>query len=311
MSCETPTDLMPASVPMLVSPITPNAVTASAPIDPTEVSPVLASTHVRISYKQAQSGKRVTFTATVLTESGEKPTGTVTFKAASLPSVDVKLQHGTASTKMKAYLLTSTITATYSGDTRHAGSFEELVPTPSTTMREATPRSDHREPVTPTVAKEAVEQGANSNNVSLDNLDDVMLADRIEELWSADQHDSSTIAIRRNCLKDSRVQLGEYLAAYHQRLAKPGRDGMWASFLCGLHIPKSTATRYIKQWELSLCPEPATQSTAVIGEPSEKEMTDLVRKLTSRAKRVLTTEDSITKFLVNFTAALQSHPETT
>jgi hypothetical protein len=291
---------------MLVSPITPNAVTASAPIDPTEVSPVLASTHMRINYKQAQSGKRVTFTATVLTESGEKPTGTVTFEAASLPSVNVELQDGTASTKVTAYLMTDTITAAYSGDSRHRSSSVELVPTPTTTMSEATPVSS--EPIAPAVATEAVEQGANSSSVSLDELEEVKLVDRIEELWSADLNDSSTIAIRRTRLKDSRVRLGECLAAYQQRLAKPGRDGMWASFLRRLHIPKSTALRYIKYWTLSLCPEPVTRDTAAIGEPSDQDVTDLVKKLKSAAKRVLTTDDSVTKFLIAFSAALQSHP---
>lgn len=308
MSYETPKDLMPASVPMPASPITPSTVTAFAPIVAAVIPSVLITTHIRINYKQAPSGKRVTFTATVLAKSGEKPTGTITFEAASLPSVNVELRDGTASTKANDYLMTDTITATYSGDSRHRSSSEELVPTPSTTMPEATPV--HSEPIAPAIATEAVEQGANLSSVSLDDLEDAMLVDRIEEFWSSDQQGSSTMATRRNRLKDSRVRLGEYLAAYQRRLATPGRDGMWASFLRRIHMPKSTATRYIKHWNLSLCPEPVTRGTAVFGEPSEKELADLVKKMRSTARRVLTTDDSVTKFLIVFTAALQSRPVT-
>jgi hypothetical protein len=301
---ETPTDLMPASVLMLVSPTTPNPVTTFAPIDPTDTSPVLAPTHVQIKYKRALSGKRVTFTATVLTESGEKPTGTVIFQVQWLPIKEVKLQDGTASAKMKPCLMTDTITVTYSGDTRHASSSEDQAMTSATMMSDAAPVRS--EPTAPAVAAEAVEQGTNSNGASPDDPEGVMLADEIQKLWTCDKQAGYDLVLRRRRLKDSRIRFGECLAAYQQRLAKPGRDGMFAAFLKRLHIPKSTALRYIKHWKLSVCPESVTPDTAVVGEPSDQDVTDLVKKMKSTAKRVLTTEDSVTKFLIAFTAALQT-----
>jgi hypothetical protein len=303
MLSETPTDVMPASVLMLVSPTTPNPVIAFAPIDPTAASAVLPSTYVRITFKQAPSGKSVTFTATVLTESGEKPAGTVIFEVQGLPSKEVELQHGTASTKIKHCLKAGTITVFYSGDTRHASSSEDLVFTPTNVMSDAAPVRS--EPTAPAVSAEVVEQGARSSIASLDDLDNATLVDRIEEFWTSDQNDGSILGTRRRRLKESRVRFGEHLAAYQRRLATPGRDGMWASFLRRIHMPKSSASRYIKQWELSVRPKSPVQVTATSGEPSEEDVSALVIKLKSTVKRVLTTEDSVAKFLIAFNDALQ------
>jgi hypothetical protein len=149
-----------------------------------------------------------------------------------------------------------------------------------------------------------------------DDEKETALAAEIAKLRSSEQFkglligrsraEISSIRAERGAL---RLSLGERLDEYKRLLIRTGRDGKWMAFLRELDIPKTTAERYVTKWKLSNLPKPVNRPTGSIYEPSEEDITALVKKVTSKAGRVLTTPESVGLFMAELAAALQ-HSET-
>src|ERR1035437_11126956 len=70
-------------------------------------------------------------------------------------------------------------------------------------------------------------------------------------------------------------------------------------------MPRVTADRWAKRHELRLNPKSVIGPYEPLCEPTEMEVTALVKKLTPRLIRHLTTPESVALFLTEITAALQ------
>jgi hypothetical protein len=70
-------------------------------------------------------------------------------------------------------------------------------------------------------------------------------------------------------------------------------------------VARATADRYVESHKRFLDRKNGNRLTEAISVPTEDEIKEMVAKLTPRLVRVLTTPESITKFLREITAALQ------
>jgi hypothetical protein len=131
------------------------------------------------------------------------------------------------------------------------------------------------------------------------------LAGEIKELWTSQKGKSSSLRRSRVELEKLRNKLAERLHAYKQLLAHTGRAGKWTDFLRQENIPRATADRYVEKWKLSKSPKPEKRLTEAFPAPSKEEIAQLVKKLTPKLERVLTTPDSIALFMADLAAALQ------
>ena len=187
----------------------------------------------------------------------------------------------------------------HSGNNVHARPSDAIAHTPNISKLEAGVDSGHIGPFALTLPVKAGAENRTSGVASPDDLEmERRLAYQIKWLWSSDLQNSSTTRIHRRLSESNRKGLAECLAAYNQLLIRAGRDGSWADFLRKMDIPPTRADRYIEKWRLS--------TVAAIDEPSQQDIADLLKKVTARARRVLTTDESIAQFLLEIAAALQT-----
>jgi hypothetical protein len=128
----------------------------------------------------------------------------------------------------------------------------------------------------------------------------------IIDLWTAHNKQNAMLKKSSKELKKTRTSLGRYLFELKSLLAKTGRSGRWTSFLQEAGIPRATADRYVESHKLSLNPENGKRLTEAISVTTEEEIKALAVKLAPRLLRVLTTPESVEKFLQEVAAVLQS-----
>ena len=153
----------------------------------------------------------------------------------------------------------------------------------------------------PTPGGEAAEEP----KVSEEEEEERVTTREIIILWA--EHDRKNASLKKTSkeLKKTRTKLGVYLYGLKNLLAKTGRNGRWTSFLEGAGIPRATADRYVEAHKRFLDRKNGNCLSEAISVPTEDEIKEMVAKLTPRLVRVLTTPESITKFLREMTAALQ------
>ena len=108
---------------------------------------------------------------------------------------------------------------------------------------------------------------------------EVTLASEINELWSQHVAAENTIKHTQEELRVIRQVLAKKLYAMKQLLAKPGRNGKWASFLNDRNIARATADRYVKEYEKLLNPpapepEPSSDERPELHQPATEPSTD-------------------------------------
>jgi hypothetical protein len=131
------------------------------------------------------------------------------------------------------------------------------------------------------------------------------LAGEIKELWSSQKGKVSSIRRSRAELEKLRNKLAERLYEYKHLLARTGRGGKWTEFLRQEGIPRASADRHVEKWKRSKFPEPEKRLTEASNGPSKEEIAQMVKKLTPKLARVLTTPDSMALFMTELAAALQ------
>jgi hypothetical protein len=309
MPNEMPVESASASAPLQTTPIITNCAPYCTAAVPLTAAAVLAATDLRIVAHYAESRKAVTYTAAVTTTSGVKPTGTVTFKAGSTVLGKASLVSGKVSTKVKVSAIRDVVTAIYSGDEGHASSSDEYSHTPTIAnpadLDVLGPR-DSRDP--PTSYLNAPDADADSTETIL-NPDELSKAEglrrAIKSAWTSHEISQSAVRMNRLGLAHARVALGRDLSSYKDLLVKTGRNGKWAGFLRALGIPDTTAERYIDNWKKSMGLIVGKLPSGALQGPSKEELACLVKTLTAKAKRVLTTDESIAQFLLDIAAALR------
>jgi hypothetical protein len=133
-----------------------------------------------------------------------------------------------------------------------------------------------------------------------------VLAGRISQLWSSQRTTSSSLRCSRKELDQLKLDLAKQLHAYKRLLVRIGRSGQWNAFLRQESIPRATADRYVKKWEVSLSPQPENCLNEAISPTSPEEITAIVRKLLPKLTPLLPTPDSVGLFLKQLQTAFQA-----
>jgi hypothetical protein len=133
---------------------------------------------------------------------------------------------------------------------------------------------------------------------------EALLAKEIGRLWGAERFRRGIIRRTRQELSTIRIDLSQRLYDCKSLLVRSGRGGKWASFLRETDIPRATADRYVKKWELSLAP-PENRLSEASPEPTTETITEMVAKMKPKLVRVLTTSESVARFLAVLAEALQ------
>jgi hypothetical protein len=187
-------------------------------------------------------------------------------------------------------------------------------PSPNTTSRTESAKKDLA-----STPKRGDESEAPATNLSLnkdkknitsgtgvpEDHQETALADEIKELWSSQKRKSASLRRSRVELETLRNGLAERLHTYKDLLVRTGRNGKWSEFLRQENIPRATADRYVEKWKLSKSPKTEKRLTEAFPAPSKEEIARMVKKLTPKLERVLTTPDSVALFMADLAAALQ------
>jgi hypothetical protein len=203
--------------------------------------------------------------------------------------------------------------------TADSGSQSRSMPGNPVSDPSANPASGSEKNLAPTSKRSDVPQAsaATGLNLNVDNENltsaagvleahqETALADEIKELWSSQKGKMSSIRRSRVELEKLRNKLAERLYEYKHLLARTGRGGKWTEFLRQEGIPRASADRHVEKWKLSKFPEPEKRLTEASNGPSKEEIAQMVKKLTPKLARVLTTPDSIALFMTELAAALQ------
>jgi hypothetical protein len=157
-------------------------------------------------------------------------------------------------------------------------------------------REKHHEPSTClTVADNPSEQATSEEAAQMK---------QIASLWSSKQANASKLRLSREELTSIRNDLSKRLYEFKSHLSRNARGGKWAQFLRAAEIPLATADRYAKKWEVSLTPLEKLLSEELF-EATTATITKLIAQLKPKLVRTLTTEQSVTEFMVALATCLK------
>jgi hypothetical protein len=131
------------------------------------------------------------------------------------------------------------------------------------------------------------------------------LAGEIKALWSSQKFRSLSLRRSRKELEALRTTLSNRLYNLKHLLVRTGREGKWTDFLRQQNIPRTTADRYVDRWKRSTSPDTEKRTSGAIKELTAEEIAQMVKKLTPKLVRQLTTPDSISLFMAELGAALE------
>jgi hypothetical protein len=132
-----------------------------------------------------------------------------------------------------------------------------------------------------------------------------LLAREVGQLWSSGQMKTRSIHRNREELSKIRTELSQRLYDSKGLLARKGRGGQWTAFLRETNIPRATADRCVRKWELSLVPLPEKRLIEAFPVPTAEEIAQMVAKLKPKLLRILTTSESVARFVSALAKALQ------
>ena len=127
-------------------------------------------------------------------------------------------------------------------------------------------------------------------------LDESMLTAEIAQLWQVHADFKTSLRQQSQNLHSLRAELGKKLSEMKQILARPGRNGLWSSWLKERRIPRATADRLALKFERSLNPD-GNRLTESISEPTEEEIQNLLDKVEPKLRRALRTPASVYRFI--------------
>jgi hypothetical protein len=133
--------------------------------------------------------------------------------------------------------------------------------------------------------------------------DESVLTTGITQLWQVHCDYQTSIKHETEQFRALRNKLGKLLHRMKELLARPGRGGLWSSFLKEREIPRATADRLVQKYEQSLHPH-ANCLTESISEPTEDEIEKLCAKVFPKLRRVLRTQHSLYRFVELMTSTL-------
>jgi hypothetical protein len=133
--------------------------------------------------------------------------------------------------------------------------------------------------------------------VADDSATETQLTAEISTLWSDHVRLSADRKTTGKELRQIRASLAERLHAMKSLLCRPGRGGLWRSWLRERGIPRSTADGLVARYAESLSTDDGNVPTRAISEPPIANAENLARHVWPRAKDVLTTYESVVQFV--------------
>jgi hypothetical protein len=140
---------------------------------------------------------------------------------------------------------------------------------------------------------------------SVDTAAEARLTTETSELWAThsrlgENHKATAIQIRQ-----IRARLAECLFAIKAILSRPdaGRGGRWKSWLRERAIPRSTADRIVARHAETLCGDDGIVPNGALSEPEQVYAEKLAKLVWSRARNVLTSDQSVIQFLTHILTA--------
>jgi hypothetical protein len=126
---------------------------------------------------------------------------------------------------------------------------------------------------------------------------ETQLTEEISSLWSDHVRLSANHKTTAKELRQIRASLAERLAAMKSLLSRPGRLGQWRGWLRQQGIPRSTADRLVSRHAETLVGDNGNVPTGAISEPGEANAEKLARNVWLRFGKLLTTHESILRFI--------------
>ncbi len=131
------------------------------------------------------------------------------------------------------------------------------------------------------------------------------LTREIAELWHSQRQRQAAMRLTRAELSKTRMELAERLHTYKLHLVGSGREGKWSPFLRELSIPRATADRLINNWQNSSDAPKKCLTEAVPPTMSPKRIASLVKTLSLKLAKELTTRESVAQFVSALAIALE------
>jgi hypothetical protein len=123
------------------------------------------------------------------------------------------------------------------------------------------------------------------------------LTQEIAQLWSVHSHAQSVLGRTKEELCVLRLELGRRLYDMKLRLACPGRGGQWRKFLSAQRIPRATADRYAKSYEIALNPPAEIASSEAIQDSADETARKILQSIWPRLRRHLTDPETAYQFV--------------
>jgi len=130
-----------------------------------------------------------------------------------------------------------------------------------------------------------------------DGAVETQLTNQISSLWTEHNRlsaDRKTTAVE---LRQIRASLAERLHEMKSLLSRPGRGGLWRSWLKERGINRSTADRLVARHAETLCNHEEDAPNRAIAESAAMTAENLARVVWSRFRKVLATDESVIQFI--------------
>ena len=123
------------------------------------------------------------------------------------------------------------------------------------------------------------------------------LAQEIEQLWSVHSQAQTVFGRTKQELGALRLELGRRLYEMKVLLACPGRAGKWSQFLSAQRIPRASADRYAKTYEITLIPPAEIASSEAIQQSPEEPARKVLESIWPKLRQLLTDPEIAYQFL--------------
>jgi hypothetical protein len=133
--------------------------------------------------------------------------------------------------------------------------------------------------------------------IPLEPSNESRLAQEIEQLWSVHSQTQTVLGHTKEELRTLRLELGRRLYEMKVLLACPGRAGQWSKFLSAQRIPRASADRYAKSYEIALNPPAEIASTEAIQDSADKTARKILQRIWPRLGQHLTDPDTAYQFV--------------
>jgi hypothetical protein len=130
-----------------------------------------------------------------------------------------------------------------------------------------------------------------------DAMIETQLDQEISTLWSDHVRLSAGRRATSKELRQIRARLAERLHEMKSLLSRPGRGGQWRSWLRERKIPRSTADRLVSRYAEALCGGDGNVLSEAIPDSPEDSAERLARSVWQRIGKLLTTGESILRFI--------------